>query len=150
MITEKTFNENLPQFHKLIVEYLAATESKTFSFESNYVKDYHGKWCSYISIRLDRDYLELVVSYNEFYENPVLHHLRNHDPADLVGTAHSDLDIHPYIQRTFLLLHPCETKELMNTLQQVVPLRYLIAWFGIHLGFVSRELTLRVPESAFI
>ncbi|KAF3991069.1 hypothetical protein FT663_01809 [Candidozyma haemuli var. vulneris] len=143
----ETFNKALPAFHKLAVEHL--TSNVDLHVESNYVKSYSGKWCSFISLRLDQTNLEFVVSYNEFYQEPVLHHLRDHNPGITVDIEQCFPEVHPVLQRTFLFLHQCETKELMQSLEPKSPVRYLVSWFGIYLSYIDAGLSLRVPEQAY-
>lgn len=142
---EHVFNETLPRFHKLAVECLTAKDS-TLKIQSNYVKSSYGRWYSYISLDLDGSFLEFVISYSEFYQEPVLYHLRDHDPGKTVDIEQCVPEIHPIIQRPFLFLHQCETKTIMETMNSP-PLKYLESWFGIYLSFVSPDLSLRVPSN---
>lgn len=147
MLTEATFNDALPEFHKLAVEHMKSQNN--LSVGANYVKSYEGRWCSYISLSSSDTILEFVISYSRFYQEPILHHLKNHNLGLTVDMEECLPEIHPVLQRTMLLLHQCETGELMETLNPETPVRYLISWFGIYLGHVNSSLSLRVPESAY-
>lgn len=147
MISEATFNDALPEFHKLAVEHLQSQAD--LSVGANYVKSYAGQWCSYISLTSSDTILEFVISYSRVYQEPILHHLKNHNLGLTVDVEECLPEVHPVLQRTLLLLHQCETGELMETLNPETPVRYLISWFGIYLGHVDPSLSLRVPESAY-
>ncbi|PVH15448.1 uncharacterized protein CXQ87_003288 [Candidozyma duobushaemuli] len=148
MIDEAEFNKALPNFHKLAVEHITAPEGVYVG--ANFVKSYDGRWCSYISLTLNGAFLEFVISYSRFYLEPILHHLKDNNPSLKVDIEECIPEIHPVLQRTLLLLHQCETKELMESLHSETTENYLISWFGIYLGYISPLLSLRVPESAYI
>lgn len=136
-LSQNEFNSVLKNFNTLLVEYLNVPISH------NYIKDSTAGKYIYSIVETKEGPIFFTVSYDKFYQVPVLYFQKN---GQLKPSANCVVDIHPILQSPFLMVHPCETKTLMEELDCKDPLDFLICWFGIHIEQVSKEIQLRVPK----
>lgn len=130
-------------FNQILIEHLRGAVD--FKILHNYVKSYHnGKYIS-LGFYSAGDTTDLIISYDEFFQTPVLYYrvngtVENHNP-------HCVVDIHPLLESPYIYVHPCETKSLMESIKATTMLETLISWFGIFIELVNPTIQLRVPQN---
>lgn len=136
MVSISEFNNCLPAFNTLLINNINVPVT------NNYVRNSRlGKYIVVI-LTISEGSLTVTVSYDSFYQVPVLFFLKNNQ---LDRHSKSMVEIHPILQTPYQMVHPCETQDIMDSLASQSGLEYLSRWFGIHIGEVCGEIELRVP-----
>lgn len=136
-LSQEEFDSILKKFNSLLIEYLNVPISH------NYIKDSAAGKYIYSNVETKEGLVVFTVSYDKFYQVPVLFFQKN---GQLKPSANCVVDIHPILQSPYLMVHPCETKTLMEELDCKDPLDFLMCWFGTHIEQISTEIQLRVPK----
>lgn len=128
---------SLLEFNGILISHLSSKSPVTFV--NNYVKPRY----IFTSLLHNSTTIDFTISYDDFYRVPVLHFRTN----GLVNceNKYCTVDMHPILQLPYIMIHPCETALLMETIGPKSPVEYLCSWFGIHFGLIFPDIELRVP-----
>lgn len=138
------FNHSLPAFNTLLVEHLHS--KKPLHIENNYVRSTNGVRFSYTRLVCDGQAIQFTVSYDQFYQVPVLFFRCNDSVA--CSNKNCIVEMHPTLQSPYLLLHPCESAALMKDVLEgeADGTEYLVVWFGLHFSELFPEIQLRITR----
>lgn len=136
------FLETADVFNRLLVEHLHCQQP--WSLLHNYVRRVGDSKYIFSNLKLNNTDVELVISYDEFYQTPVLYY--RIDKQVNHSNPYSVVDIHPLLLCPYLYIHPCETASLMQSVKPMSPLEYMISWFGIFVELIFPAIQLRVPS----
>lgn len=140
------FSLALPQFNRILVDYLAAPCD--FEIINNYVKESSVSDFCLTSVKLGNDTVTFTVSFDRLYEVPVFHVTYNGGlEAPVDHRKYLCVEFHHILQMPYLMLHPCETAETMKSVG-LSGTQFLVSWFGLEVGRAS-FFELRVPSSEF-
>lgn len=141
------FSLALPEFNRLLVEYLAAPCN--FQLINNYVKETSVSDFSLTSVKLGHDTVTFTISYDRLYQVPVFHVTYNGGlEAPKEHGKYLCVEFHHVLQTPYLMLHPCETAETMKSVD-LSGAQYLVSWFGLEVGRAS-FFELRVPSGEYL
>lgn len=138
MLSNSEFSDNLLAFNAILSNYINVPVSNTYVRNSRL-----GKY-AFLSLTTSEGELAVTVSYDSFYQVPVLFFLKN---GQLDLDNRNMVEMHPILQTPYQMVHPCETRDVMDSLGSQSGLEYLVRWFGIHIGEVLAEIELRVPTA---
>lgn len=131
------FNASLPSFNTLLLNSLSGPQ---LAIENNYVRSQHNQRYSYTRLRSGARTVDFTVCYDAFYMVPVLH-FRHNDSVEFEDSR-CVVDMHPLLHLPFVLLHPCETRAVMESVGGE-GVEYLVRWFGLHFSGIFPEIQLR-------
>lgn len=130
------YNAALPNFNVLLVNHI------NVHINNNYVREFHDGKYIFSNVTTDEGDLTFTISYDRFYQVPVLHFVKN---GQLKQSGNSVVDIHPIMQTPYQMVHPCETQSIMGEIACPSSIQYLVCWFGIHIEQTNTGVQLRVP-----
>ncbi|QBM89319.1 Autophagocytosis associated protein, active-site domain [Metschnikowia aff. pulcherrima] len=153
-MNDASFNESFEQFAEILFADLHAKQPMNIT--NAYVKQYYGSKYLYIHLIFEtglgaRDSenkeqtIEMVISYDRFYQVPVLH-FRVDDKVDY-ASQYTAIDIHPILQAPYVVVHACETENMMSP-TNLHGVEYLKLWFALQMTMVFPQIELRGRQSA--
>ena len=153
-MNDASFNESIEQFSEVLFADLHAKQPMNIT--NAYVKQYYGSKYLYIHLSFENgsaakhseeegQNIEMVISYDRFYQVPVLH-FRVDDKVDY-GSQYTAIDIHPILQTPYVVVHACETDNMMSP-TNLHGVEYLKLWFALQMTMVFPHIELRGRQSS--
>lgn len=153
------FNNHIEQFADILLNRLTSSHNPV-DISNTYVKQVNGSKYIYLNLEIceldetetgscgnsisKTKTIELTISFDPFYQVPVLHF--RVDGTVTYSSKYTAIDIHPIFHTPYIVVHACETHNTMGS-TGLLGIEYLTLWFALQMTMVLPQLQLRRQDS---